>query len=46
MRGAVSVLSYSRANRIATVQITGATLGGSRVELTVAPREPMKAPAR
>lgn len=46
MRGSVSVLSYSRANRIATVQITRSTLGGARVDFTVSPREPMKAPAR
>ena len=46
MRGVVSVLTYSRANRIATVQITRSTLGGARVNLTVSPREPMKAPAR
>ena len=46
LRGATSVLSYARANRIATVQITGSTLGGARVDLTVSPREPTKAPSR
>ena len=37
----VSVLSFSRAERIATIQIEGRTFsfGGSRVSITMAPRQ-------
>ena len=37
VRGATSSLTYTRGDRVATVQITGTTLGGSEVEITVAP---------
>lgn len=35
----VSVLSFTRGERAATVQIEGRTLGGSTVSVTVAPRQ-------
>lgn len=38
VRSQVSVLTYSRSNRIATIQIRGKTLGGSAVDITVSPR--------
>lgn len=37
VRSAISVLTYRRGVRIATVQIQGATLGTSEVDVTVAP---------
>lgn len=39
IRSTVSVLTYSRENRIATIQIKSTTLGGSDVTLTVSPRD-------
>lgn len=38
VRSAVSVLTYTRGERVLTVQIEGATLWGSVVGLTVSPR--------
>jgi hypothetical protein len=38
VRSQVSVLTYSRSNRIATIQIRRKTLGGSAVDITVSPR--------
>ncbi|HEY4136636.1 MAG TPA: hypothetical protein VGO34_15640 [Alphaproteobacteria bacterium] len=38
VRAGTSVLSYSRDERIATVQISRTTLGGSEVLLTISPR--------
>ncbi len=35
IRAATSVLTYSRAHRVATVRIGSETLGGARVELTI-----------
>ncbi len=35
IRAATSVLTYSRGGRVATVRISGETLGGARVELTI-----------
>ena len=36
-RAAVSVLTYTRGNRTATVQVSSSTLGGSKVSITMAP---------
>ena len=41
VRAGTSVLSYSRDERIATVQISRTTLGGSEVLLTISPRGSM-----
>lgn len=38
VRSEVSVLTYSRSGRIATIQIRNRTLGGSAVDITVSPR--------
>ena len=38
VRSETSVLTYRRDERIATIQITEKTLGGSRVDVTVSPR--------
>lgn len=38
VRSEVSVLTYSRSDRIATIQIRRKTLGGSAVDITVSPR--------
>ena len=38
VRSETSVLTYSRENRIATIQIRKKTLGGSKVDITVSPR--------
>lgn len=38
VRSEVSVLTYSRSGRIATIQIRKKTLGGSAVDITVSPR--------
>ncbi|MBI05077.1 MAG: hypothetical protein CMI96_04595 [Pelagibacteraceae bacterium] len=38
VRSETSVLTYSRENRIATIQITKRTLGGSKIDVTVSPR--------
>ena len=37
VRGSTSVMTYSRTDRVATIQITGTTFGGSDIEITVAP---------
>lgn len=38
VRAGTSVLSFSRAERVATVQISRTTLGGSEVLVTISPR--------
>lgn len=38
VRSEVSVLTYSRENRVATIQIRSKTLGGSAIDITVSPR--------
>ena len=38
VRAATSVLTYTRGNRVATIQIRGRTLGGATVFVTVSPR--------
>ena len=38
VRSETSVLTYSRDNRVATIQITKKTLGGSKIDVTVSPR--------
>ncbi|MEE2997165.1 MAG: hypothetical protein VX700_08465 [Pseudomonadota bacterium] len=38
VRSETSVLTYSRENRIATIQISKKTLGGSKIDVTVSPR--------
>jgi hypothetical protein len=42
VRAGTSVLSFSRAERIATVQISRTTLGGSEVLVTISPRGGME----
>jgi hypothetical protein len=37
VRGATSAMTYTRGERVASVQISGTTLGGSEIEITVAP---------
>lgn len=38
VRSEVSVLTYQQADRIATIQIWNATLGGAKIDITVSPR--------
>lgn len=38
VRSEVSVLTYSRSGRVATIQIRNRTLGGASVDITVSPR--------
>ncbi|MBT3361820.1 MAG: hypothetical protein HN403_19520 [Rhodospirillales bacterium] len=45
IRAATSVLTYSREERIATIQIEGRTLRGSEVSITVSPRGIPQGPA-
>ncbi len=45
VRGAASVLTYSREQRIATIQIQSNRLRGSEVSITVSPREVPQDPA-
>ena len=45
VRSETSVLTYRRDNRIATIQITQKTLGGSRIDVTVSPRGRTQAPS-
>ncbi len=45
VRAAVSVLTYARQERVATIQIQGRTLRGSEVTITVSPRGPQVTPA-
>ncbi|MBT3360587.1 MAG: hypothetical protein HN403_13265 [Rhodospirillales bacterium] len=45
VRAAASVLTYSREQRIATIQIQGRTLRGSEISITVSPREVPQDPA-
>ena len=45
VRSEVSVLTYSRSGRIATIQIRNRTLGGSAVDITVSPRGRPSSPA-
>ncbi len=44
VRAAVSVLTYSRQDRVATIQIQGRTLRGSEVTIMVSPRGTEAAP--
>lgn len=45
VRSATSVLTYQRKERIATIQISGRTLAGSDITVTVSPKgAPMQAP--
>ena len=44
-RAAVSVLTYARQERVATIQIQGRTLRGSEVTITVSPRGAQVTPA-
>lgn len=37
VRGATSAMTYQRQDRVASIQISGTTLGGSEIEITVAP---------
>jgi hypothetical protein len=37
VRGATSSMTYTRSDRVAAIQITGTTFGGSDIEITVAP---------
>ena len=44
VRAATSVLTYSRGGRVATIQITGGTIRGAKVSMTVSPKgEPARA---
>lgn len=43
VRAGTSVLSYTRGDRVATVQISRTTLGGSEVLVTISPRSGMDA---
>ena len=45
VRAAVSVLTYTRDERVVTIQIQVRTLRGSEVTITVSPRGPQVAPA-
>lgn len=45
VRSEVSVLTYSRSSRVATIQIRRKTLGGSAVDITVSPRGRPAAPS-
>ncbi len=38
VRSAISILTYQRGSRVATVQIQGTTFGGSAVDFTVSPQ--------
>lgn len=38
VRGSTSAMTYTRADRVATIQIVGTTFGGSDVTITVAPQ--------
>ncbi len=38
VRSETSVITYTRGDRVATVQIVGRTLGGSQIDVTVSPR--------
>ena len=45
VRSEVSVLTYSRGDRVATIQIRNKTLGGSAIDITVSPRGRLPAAA-
>lgn len=45
VRSEVSVLTYSRSGRVATIQIRNRTLGGSVIDITVSPRGKPSPPA-
>jgi len=45
VRAGTSVLTYSRGDRIATIQISSGTLGGSDISMTVSPRGTRERPA-
>ncbi len=44
VRSEISVLTYGRGERVATVQIRGDTLRGARVDVTISPRRRQPAP--
>ena len=44
VRAATSVLTFSRRNRIATIQIVGRTLRGAESTITVSPQEATQSP--
>ncbi len=46
VRSEVSVLTYEQGQRIATVQIWHASLGGAKIDITVSPRGKMLPPAQ
>jgi hypothetical protein len=37
VRGSTSAMTYTRGERVASIQISGTTLGGSEIQITVAP---------
>ena len=39
VRSEISILTYSRGNRVAMVQIRSGTLGGGRIDLTISPKD-------
>ena len=45
VQGKVSNLTFSRADRVASFQIEGGTLGGSTVTIIMSPRQPKQEPA-
>ncbi|NQU58473.1 MAG: hypothetical protein HQ513_14665 [Rhodospirillales bacterium] len=45
VRSDTSVMTYTRGQRVATIQITGATLGGAKVTITVSPKGAEEFPA-
>jgi hypothetical protein len=45
VRSEISVLTYSRQDRVATIQIRNKTLGGSAIDITVSPRGRLPASA-
>jgi hypothetical protein len=46
VQGKVSNLTFSKADRIASIQIEGATLSGSIVTIIMSPRQPKQEPAK
>ena len=45
VQGKISNLTFSRADRVASFQIEGGTLGGSTVTIIMSPRQPKQEPA-
>ncbi|NQU72238.1 MAG: hypothetical protein HQ514_16920 [Rhodospirillales bacterium] len=46
VRSEVSVLTYQQTNRIATIQIWNASLGGAKIDITVSPKGKKPEPNR